>query len=47
MPGLPSSTVPRSRCGMLSGSTPGVLLVPVPAATPELDPAIGPVSTIS
>src|SRR6476659_2275844 len=32
---------------MLSGCTPGVLLVPGPAATPVLEPAIGPVSTIS
>src|SRR3954449_5503584 len=32
---------------MLSLSTPGVLLVPAPEMRPELEPAIGPVRTIS
>src|SRR3954454_22129932 len=41
------STVDRSRSGMLSLSTPGVLLVPAPATSPALDPGSGPVRTIS
>jgi hypothetical protein len=37
----------RSCGGTLASSTPGVLLVPLPATTPVLEPATGPVSTTS
>src|SRR3954470_1572430 len=44
---MPFSTSVRRLPGMLLLRTPGVLLVPAPVDSPVVDPAIGPLSTIS